>query len=379
VAGETSAIDIAARMAEVAIAFLDSLDPQLRELAWRPFPSDDERRRWYYTPTDHGGLPLELMRPAQQQRALKLVASGLSTSGYTTVAVIIGLENILDQLENWTRTWNRERGRDPGLYYLRIFGEPGGDTPWSWRFGGHHVSIHYLVLRRVVVATSPCFLGADPAWSPLLGAHVLRPLAAVEDLGRELVSALDYEQRARAVISSVAPVDLASANRSRLSGGELPLPLADVWRGRFVGDMAHLVDDIQRKAELTAGLRSEHIEAVRLTTVPKGIQASALTEPQKGMLRALLDAYVGRLPEELARIEADKYSGHQLDTHWFAWAGGIKPGEPHYYRIQGPRLLVEYDNTQRGTNHVHCVWRDLEGDFGDDVLLRHYAREHMSA
>ena len=78
------------------------------------------------------------------------------------------------------------------------------------------------------------------------------------------------------------------------------------------------------------------------------------------MLRALLDVYVGRVPEELADVQAAKYADDDaLDELSFAWAGGLEPGQPHYYRVQGGTLLAEYDNTQRGVNHVHTVWRDL--------------------
>ena len=107
------------------------------------------------------------------------------------MATIIGLENVLDELEGWVAGFERERGRDPGLYYLRVFGDPAGDDPWSWRFGGHHVSINHLVIDGDVRASTPLFLGADPASSPLLGPHVLRPLAGAEDLARELVRTLD--------------------------------------------------------------------------------------------------------------------------------------------------------------------------------------------
>ena len=134
-----------------------------------------ERRLWYYTPTDHGGLPLAAMGPIQHRNVHRLVATGLSTAGYVTVAVIMGLDNILDQLEGWSVDFGRERGRDPLLYYITIFGEPGGDAPWGWRFGGHHVSLHYTIIGGEVVASTPNFLGADPAVSPLLGPHLHRP------------------------------------------------------------------------------------------------------------------------------------------------------------------------------------------------------------
>jgi Protein of unknown function (DUF3500) len=90
----------------------------------------------------------------------------------------------------------------------------------------------------------------------------------------------------------------------------------------------------------------------------------------------VLDVYVGRIPDELAEAEAAKYAGERLHALSFAWAGGTAAGEPHYYRIHGPRLLVEYDNTQRDANHVHSVWRDPEGDFGADVLSQHYQAAH---
>ncbi|HEX5080364.1 MAG TPA: DUF3500 domain-containing protein, partial [Geminicoccaceae bacterium] len=196
---------VAGCMSEAAARLVDSWERGQREIACRPFPDDDERRLWYYTPTDHGGLPLAAMTPTQQRNVHRLVATGLSTPGYVTVALIMGLDNILDQLEGFSVDFARERGRDPMLYYVTIFGEPGGAAAWGWRFGGHHVSLHYTVIDGEVAASTPNFLGADPADSPLLGPHLHRPLAAAEDLGRELFRALDEEKRARALISPAAP------------------------------------------------------------------------------------------------------------------------------------------------------------------------------
>ncbi|MGD9701135.1 MAG: DUF3500 domain-containing protein [Acidimicrobiia bacterium] len=368
---------VAQRMAGAARRLLDSLDHrQLDAAAWR-FPSDEERHRWFYTPTDHGGLPLSAMRPAQQRLTMQLVASGLSTAGYVTVSTIIGLENVLDHVEDWRASWERERGRDPGLYFVRIFGDPDPGGTWSWRFGGHHVSINHTIVDGDVVGATPCFLGADPAAAPLLGPHVLRPLGAAEDLGRELVRSLDDAQRSLAVLSPVAPMDLVTANRVQLRDGDEPLPLTEVWRHRFAGELGERVAAIQRTAEEVAGLRPEHLAAVSFTRAPKGVAAGDLTAPQREILRALLDVYVGRIPDELADAEAAKYADDDaLGALWFAWAGGTEVGEPHYYRVQGEQLLVEYDNTQRGANHVHTVWRDLDTDFGGDVLLDHYRRGH---
>jgi hypothetical protein len=329
---------VAARMAEAAAAWLGMLDEERRGVATGPTPSGDagsdgERRRWFYTPTDHGGLTLHQQRPAQQRAAMRLVASGLSTAGYVTVATVIGLENVLDHVEGWTRTSGRERGRDPGLYYLRVFGEPGGPGPWGWRFGGHHVSLNNLVVHGAVVATTPCFLGANPATSPLLGRAVLRPLAGPEDVARDLVRSLDPELSARAVLPTRAPADLVTGNRVRVE------------------------------------------EAAGYTADSTGVPAAALDAGQREMLRVLLEAYLGRVPSGVSPV--GRYAEEPaLDAVHFAWAGPTEPGAPHYYRLQGPRLLVEWDNTQNGANHAHSVWRDPATDFGLDVLAAHRAAHH---
>jgi hypothetical protein len=366
---------VAAQMAAAASAFLSALDVDQRALASWPFPADDERRRWFYTPTDHGGVAIGDLRPAQQRLALQLVATGLSRPGYVTASTVMGLENVLDELEGWTAMFARERGRDPGRYYVRVFGDPTA-AAWAWRFGGHHISLNHLVVDGEVCASTPCFFGADPATSPLLGPHVLRPLAGAEDLGRELVRSLDDRQRAAAVLSSVAPVDIVGGNRPRLTDGDLPLPLPDIWREHFEGELEARLRTTQENAERVAGLRPEHLAALRLTLAPKGVPAASLGPAQQDLLRRLLDVYLGRIPDDLAEAEAAKYAGARLGTLSFAWAGSTEAGQPHYYRIQGPRLVVEYDNTQRGVNHIHSVWRDPEGDFGDDVLIHHYRAAH---
>ncbi|GLY06529.1 MULTISPECIES: DUF3500 domain-containing protein [Actinoplanes] len=369
----------AERMVTAATAWIAALDPAQRADAVLPWPADQERRRWFYTPTDHGGLPLQRMGPEQQQAAHRLVATGLSGPGYVTAATIMGLENVLDEADGWSASWGRPRGRDPQLYYLTVFGTPSLSGPWSWRFGGHHVSVHHLVLDGRVQASSPCFLGADPATSPLLGGHLLRPLGAAEDLARDLLAVLDDGQLAGAVICPVAPVDIVGGNRSQLSDGDRVLPLPEVWRGRFTDPrLRELTAAIHEKAEARAGVTEQHRDAVALTGVPKGLPAAAMSPEQREVLRALLDVYVGRIPEELAEREAAKFAGDRLDGVHFAWAGDTRRGRPHYYRLQGPGLLAEYDNTQRDADHVHTVWRDPENDFGDDVLGRHRAAFHRS-
>jgi Protein of unknown function (DUF3500) len=375
--GGGGARTLADRMTTAARAWLAGLDDAQRARAAGPWEPGGERLRWFYTPTDHGGLTLRDMRPAQQRLAMQLVATGLSRAGYVTVSTIMGLENVLDQLEGWQVDWGRERGRDPQLYWLRIFGEPDGRGPWGWRFGGHHVSLNFLVVDGEVQAATPCFLGADPAESPLLGPHPLRPLGGAEDLARDLVRSLDEAQADRALLTGVAPVDIVGGNRPRIGDGDRLMPLPDIWRNRFdESRLAERVEAMHRGAEEKAGVRPEDHEAVRITARPKGLAAADLTPAQQDQLRALLGLYLGRVPDELAEREAAKFAGERLGEVHFAWAGGTERHQPHYYRLQGPRLLVEYDNTQRDVNHVHTVWRDPEGDFGFDVLRLHLQAAH---
>jgi Protein of unknown function (DUF3500) len=311
------------RMAEAAAAWLASLDPAGRAKAGFGFPDDAERTRWHYTPTERGGLPLAEMGPVSQRLAHRLVASGLSEGGYATAATIMGLENVLDAKEGWRRGYDGRtvphRGRDPQLYFVSVFGDPGAGS-WGWRVGGHHLALNYTLAADGAISASPLFFGANPASTRLVGPGVLRPLAAEEDLGRELLASLAPDQRAKAVLSPVAPGDITQRNRPRVVAGP-----------------------------------------------PDGLPAGRMPPRQRALLEGLVRQYLDRLPGELAAAEAVRATGAAGEALHFAWAGGAEPGQPHYYRIQGPRLLIEYDNVQNGVNHVHSVWRDPEGDFGQST------------
>lgn len=378
---ETARREVAARMAEAASAWLETLDAEQRAIGRGAVPADDpsdnERRRWFYTPTDHGGLSIHQQRPAQQRATMRLVSTGLSPAAYVSVATTMGLENVLDFTEGFVVQFGRERGRDPGLYYLRVFGEPGGDRPWGWRFGGHHVSLNNLVVDGMLVATTPCFIGADPAMSPLLGGAVNRPLGKVEDLGRDLMRSLQPDLASRALLSAKAPSDFVTANRTYVTDGDRVIPLTDIWRDERFPDPVEQANlqAISDGIDETAGLSDADHEAVAYSLDPKGVPAAALDAEQRETLRALLGTYLDRAPVGLSPLH--RYDDEPvLDAVHFAWAGSTTPGQPHYYRLQGPRMLIEWDNTQRNANHAHSVWRDPTVDFGLDVLARHRAAHH---
>jgi hypothetical protein len=378
---ETARREVAARMAAAASAWLETLDAEQYAIGQGAVPADDpsdnERRRWFYTPTDHGGLSIHQQRPAQQRATMRLVSTGLSPAAYVSVATTMGLENVLDFTEGFVVQFGRERGRDPGLYYLRVFGEPGGDRPWGWRFGGHHVSLNNLVVDGMLVATTPCFIGADPAMSPLLGGAVNRPLGKVEDLGRDLMRSLQPDLASRALLSAKAPSDFVTANRTYVTDGDRVIPLTGIWRDERFPDPVEQANlqAISHAIDETAGLSDADHEAVAYSIDPKGVPAAALDSEQRETLRALLGTYLDRAPVGLSPLH--RYDDEPaLDAVHFAWAGSTAPGQPHYYRLQGPRLLIEWDNTQRNANHAHSVWRDPTVDFGLDVLARHRAAHH---
>ncbi len=363
-------------MAAAARDLLALLEPEQRARVLRPLADDAERRHWNYAPMAREGLPLLAMTPLQQQAANRLAASGLSRSGYITAAVIMGLENILDAAEAWSGgrlgvDVGSERWRDPLLYFATIFGDP-DEATWGWRFEGHHVSLHYTIEGDSIVAPNPTFFGANPAEAPFGGAGVLRPLAAEQDLARDLLLALDEGQRSMALISTAAPPDIVQSNRPRVEEGALPVPTT-----RLMGIPSDARWEERARAERAGlGYGPKQEAAVRYSATPGGLAAADLRDSQREMLGALVGLYVDRLPDELAESQREALAGGALAEMHFAWAGGSQPGEPHYYRLQGPRFLVEYDCTQNDANHIHAVWRDPEGDFGEDLLARHYSEHH---
>ena len=306
-------------MARAATNFLNALTSDQQQKASFEF-KNDERVNWHFIPRERKGLPLKEMAPEQRALAHALLSSGLSERGYMEAISITSLEQILRDMEQ-----GKGPVRDPERYFFSIFGKPGDQGLWGWRVEGHHVSLNFTVMNGKAVAGTPAFLGTNPGVvrdGPRKG---LRVLALEEDLGRQLAKSLDDEQKKTAILSGDAPKEIITGN--------------------------------SRKAMLeNAG----------------GISVAKLTEPQRQVFMSLLDVYAHRLRAELAEADLRKIMDAGIDKVTFAWAGGMEPGEPHYYRMHGPTFLVEYDDTQNNANHIHTVWRDLQNDFGDDALRRHY-------
>jgi hypothetical protein len=138
-----------------------------------------------------------------------------------------------------------------------------------------------------------------------------------------------------------------------------------------------LTDDQKKKAIILAEAPKEIFNVPgRNDTKAEGIAWPDLNATQREGLMKIIQEYVGRHRPDVAAEDIEKLTKAGLDKLYFAWAGGLERGEPHYYRVQGGSFVLEYDNVQNGANHVHSVWRDFDHDFGADLLGEHYKAAH---
>ena len=313
--------DVAEEMIDRARHFLVSLDPDQREQATFAF-ADDERLNWHFIPRDREGLPYGEFTPPQRRLADRLLGTALSHEGISKALGIMYLEQILYEREG-------RDIRDSDRYYFTVFDEPSSSGAWGWRVEGHHLSLNLTLNDGEVVATSPAFMGSNPAIAGEGKHEGLEVLAAEQTVARELLALFDGQARDKVIFDAEAPPDILTGHDRVAEAGE-----------------------------------------------PLGVATRDMTDEQADKVVELLHIYTGRLRLDLAKDEFEKVEAAGLENIHFAWAGSAEPGEAHYYRIHGPTFLIEYDNTQNDANHIHTVWRDLEGDFGRDLLGEHYTNSH---
>lgn len=306
-------------MVTAAKNFLAALDRDQHRAALLPL-SSQERTHWGYVPGARKGVSWGEMTESQKSAARALLKASLSKEGFEKIESIRDLEPILAAVEGG----NKER--DPGRYWFMFFGAPSSETPWLWRYEGHHISLTFSSLGGVMVASTPQFLGSNPAQVKATGGRVL---AKEQDLAFQLVESLSEAQKARAVLSANAPNDIVTGS--------------------------------SRQAAIEGKL---------------GITYDNLTPSQQKLLRDLIQVHasVQVKSEQERRLKAIEREGYSSLV--FAWLGPIKRDTRHYYRIQGSGFVIEYDNTQADGNHIHTVWRDFKSDFGGDALAEHYQHEH---
>ena len=312
---------VAEEMALAANNFLAALTSEQAAKASYPL-NDHERFNWHFIPRERKGLPLKEMTPEQKHLAHALLSTALSHRGYLKASTIMSLEQVLRDLEQ-----GKGPTRDPELYFATIFSRPDAKATWGWRVEGHHLSLNFMLVGGKEISVTPSFLGSNPGEVREGPRKSLRVLGAEEDLARQLVKSLNDEQRNVAIYTNTAPREIITGN--------------------------------DRKAK---------------TLTPMGISAARLNQAQTELLRQLIEEYVRRYRPELADQDLKRIEQAGAKDLYFAWAGSVEPKAGHYYRVQGPTFLMEYDNTQNNANHIHAVWRDFEHDFGDDLLREHYER-----
>lgn len=312
----------AATCAAAAENFLSTLTPGQKTRAALPFASE-ERENFRYTPRDRAGLPLKDMNDGQREAAMKLIASALSEKGKLKAAQIMSLESVLAELEN------DPVKRDSGRYFVAVFGTPGDAKGWGWRVEGHHLSVNLTLVEGKGISVTPSFMGSNPGEVRAGEKKGLRVLAAEEDLARGLAATLLAAGKSAVVFSDKAPAEILS----------------------FENRQATVLE-------------------------PVGVLSSDLTGLQRSALLSLISEYTGRYRSEIAATDMAKIKAAGIEKIRFGWAGGLKPGEPFYYRIQGPTFLMETANIQNDANHMHATWRDFTGDFGRDLLGEHVSGDH---
>ena len=315
-------LDPAAVSKVAADKFLASLDPAQKTKAALPFTSD-ERENFRYTPRDRAGLPLKEMTDAQREAAMALIDSALSEKGKLKATQIMSLEGVLAEMEN------NPVKRDPAKYFVAVFGTPGDPKGWGWRFEGHHLSVNLTFVAGKGISVTPSFMGSNPGEVRQGAKKGLRVLAAEEDLARTLATTLLAAGKTDVIFSEKAPAEILS----------------------FENRKATALD-------------------------PVGVPSADLTGTQRSALLTLISEYTGRYRPEIAATDMQKIKAAGLEKIRFGWAGGTKPGDAYYYRIQGPTFLMEAANTQNNANHVHATWRSFDGDFGRDLLGEHFNWQH---
>jgi hypothetical protein len=309
------------QMADAANKFLATLSAEQK--AKTTFAFDNaERLKWAFVPLQdrdkkptRKGVRLEELSAGQRDAALALLRAGTSAAGYTAATTIMSLESILRDLER-----NGTNVRDPGWYFVSVFGTPGASGKWGWRIEGHHLSLNYTVENNRVVSATPCFFGANPATVMAGDRKGTRAIPDVDDLAKELFTSLDADQKKLA--EQARHFDEPNAPNPAVKVGE-----------------------------------------------PVGIPTAKLTDKQRGTLMKLIQAYTSRLPDEIATTELARINQAGVDKIHFAYSGGTEQGKEHTYRLQGPTFVAEFlnrqaDSARNPANHIHSAWRHIPKDFG---------------
>lgn len=313
-------------MAQHALAVIERFTSAQRRQALYSFEADG-RRDWHYFPRRRPGVALGAMDQEHQELVWALLRAGLSEQGVQKTRDVITTEAILGELSG------NPQYRDPANYAVVFFGDPAAAQPWGWRFEGHHLSCTFTIVPGQGVAVTPAFLGTNPATVPPQHVHAgFKALGKEEAYGFQLLNSLSEAQKSTALIASES--------------------------------LGNILTGPGREASLKQRV---------------GLAFGTMTATQRQQAMTLIETYVRNVRPDLAQRELDNITAAGVEAIHFAWAGSQTPGRPHYYRLHGPTLVLEYDNTQNGANHVHSVWHNPTNSFGIDLLRAHYEAAHNKA
>jgi Protein of unknown function (DUF3500) len=305
--------------------FLGTLSPELKSQAVFPL-KHEERFNFNFVPLTRKGPTFNEFNEQQKKAALDLLKASLSEQGFKKAVDIMELEKALIIIEKQAPD---SRYRDPLNYHFCIFGTPIADKAWGWKFEGHHVSVNFVSTEGKIVSSTPSFFGSNPGIVRIEEQKGKQVLKLESELALAFVNSLSAEQLKTVRFSEDAPKEIISGNMRKASNIE-----------------------------------------------PLGLSFKEFSGEQKKNFLQLLDVFVRNYELGFSNTLMEKIKKAGMDNLSFAWAGGLKYGLPHYYRIQGPMLLIEYDNIQNNANHVHTTVRDLTNDFAEDILREHYLSEH---
>jgi Protein of unknown function (DUF3500) len=301
--------------------FLSQLSDEQKKQALLTYAAA-ERTDWHFIPKPtRKGLQLKEMTAEQRQAAHDLFKSCLSEIGYDKAQKIISLEDFLRLLQKD----GKGPIRDTERYYFTLFGQPEKASKWGISIEGHHMSFNFVIENEKVISFSPLALCTNPAtvMNDVLPSipKGLRILANEELIAFQLLESLTPEQKKIAIVANKAPAEV------RTPGSPQPPQEAAV-----------------------------------------GIAYAALNAEQQATLQKLVATYLANLPEEVVAEQTQLLETEGWAKTTFAWMGASTPGIGHYYRVQGQSYVIELVNTQpdaagNAANHVHCVWRNLRGDF----------------
>lgn len=317
-------------LSKKATDFLNSLSEELSDEAHFSLV-DEERFNMNYVPMARKGPRFHDFNEIQKTAAIDLLRSSLGDEGFRKSKEIMSLEKILRVIENDDNDKmpdGRPR-RDPLNYHFTVFGDPSSGNPWGWRFEGHHLSLNFTSADNKIVSSTPTFFGTNPGIINITGHKDKEVLKKETSLSFELVNSLSPEQLKKAMFAAVAPAEIITTTRRKVEG-----------------------------------------------FVQKGIFYNDLISDQQQLFRDLINLYLNNYEKNFSEGYRNKIKKAGMENLSFSWAGSLEPGVANYWRIQGPVLLIEYDNTQTNANHVHTVVRDPTDDYGEDSLKKHYKEHH---